>query len=109
MASTVIGTGFSSLNYLRHFRLDVLKIDRTYAKTLGGATDQVLLEAIGKLGHSLGIEVVAEGVENDAQLDMLRQFGCDQVQGYLISKALPLAELARFLVFGKHQPQLGGS
>jgi EAL domain-containing protein (putative c-di-GMP-specific phosphodiesterase class I) len=47
-------------------------------------------------------------VENAEQLALLRQFGCDQVQGYLISKALPLAELARFLVFGLRQPLLGG-
>ncbi|MNG39769.1 phage resistance protein [compost metagenome] len=52
--------------------------------------------------------MVAEGVENAEQLALLRQYGCDQVQGYLISKALPLAELARFLVFGAHQPRLSG-
>jgi len=54
----------------------------------------------------LHLQVVAEGVETPEQLALLRQFGCDQVQGYLISKPLPLTELTRFLVFGQRQPLL---
>ena len=72
------------------------------------AENRQLVRAMINLAHNLNLEVVAEGVENIEQLDMLRQFGCDQVQGYLISKAIPLAELARFLVFGMRQPLLGG-
>ncbi len=55
------------------------------------------------LAHNLNLEVVAEGVETAAQQDELRQFGCDQVQGYWISRPLPLPELARFLVFGANR------
>ncbi|MCY1295065.1 EAL domain protein [compost metagenome] len=57
------------------------------------------------LAQNLKLEVVAEGVENVEQLALLRQYGCDQAQGYWISRPLPLAELARFLVFGNRQPQ----
>ncbi|MCY1558917.1 EAL domain protein [compost metagenome] len=56
------------------------------------------------LAQNLKLEVVAEGVENAEQLALLRQFGCDQAQGYWISRPLPLAELARFLVFGTRLP-----
>ena len=72
------------------------------------AENRQLVRAMINLAHNLHLEVVAEGVENAEQLALLRQFGCDQVQGYLISKPLPLAELARFLVFGLRQPLLGG-
>ena len=72
------------------------------------AENRQLVRAMINMAHNLHLEVVAEGVENAEQLALLRQFGCDQVQGYLISKPLPLAELARFLVFGLRQPLLGG-
>ncbi|MNF03893.1 Phytochrome-like protein cph2 [compost metagenome] len=55
------------------------------------------------LAHNLNLEVVAEGVETPEQLDLLRGFGCDQVQGYLISRPLPLAELVEYLMFGSSQ------
>ena len=104
------GSGYSSLTYLRQLPVDTLKVDRAFVREIAEqANDRAITAAIIAMAHKLGLKVVAEGVENIEQLDMLRQFGCDQVQGYLISKALPLAELARFLVFGKHQPQLGGS
>lgn len=104
------GTGFSSFVHLNSLPITLLKIDKSFVGGMGAREEnRQLVRAMINLAHNLDLEVVAEGVENDAQLDMLRQFGCDQVQGYLVSKALPLAELARFLVFGKRQPQLGGS
>ena len=72
------------------------------------ASSDRLVQAMIDLGHNLHLQVVAEGVETPEQLALLRQFGCDQVQGYLISKPLPLSELARFLVFGRHQTLLAG-
>nr|WP_322940952.1 bifunctional diguanylate cyclase/phosphodiesterase [Pseudomonas sp. s4] len=103
------GTGFSSFVHLNSLPITLLKIDRSFVGGMGErAESRQLVRAMINLAHNLDLEVVAEGVENDAQLDMLRQFGCDQVQGYLISKALPLAELARFLVFGMRQPLLSG-
>ncbi|WP_220802132.1 bifunctional diguanylate cyclase/phosphodiesterase [Pseudomonas sp. NCCP-436] len=101
------GTGFSSFVHLNNLPIALLKIDKGF---VGGMSDRAenrqLVRAMINLAHNLNLEAVAEGVESVEQLDMLRQFGCDQVQGYLISKAVPLAELARFLVFGMHQPLL---
>lgn len=101
------GTGFSSFVHLNNLPITLLKIDKSFVGGMGErAENRQLVRAMINLAHNLNLEVVAEGVENIEQLDMLRQFGCDQVQGYLISKAVPLAELARFLVFGMRQPLL---
>ena len=103
------GTGFSSFVHLNNLPITLLKIDKSFVAGMGErAENRQLVRAMINLAHNLHLEVVAEGVENAEQLALLRQFGCDQVQGYLISKPLPLAELARFLVFGLRQPLLGG-
>lgn len=103
------GTGFSSFVHLNNLPITLLKIDKSFVGGMGErAENRQLVRAMINLAHNLNLVVVAEGVENIEQLDMLRQFGCDQVQGYLISKGLPLAELARFLVFGLRQPLLNG-
>ena len=99
------GTGFSSFVHLNNLPITLLKIDKSF---VGGMLERVenqqLVKAMINLAHNLNLQVVGEGVENAEQLALLRQFGCDQAQGYLISKALPLNELARFLVFGMRQP-----
>jgi diguanylate cyclase (GGDEF)-like protein len=83
------GTGFSSLAYLKHFDVDYLKIDKSFIHHLTeNGSDKALTEAIIGLAHSLGIEVIAEGVEHGGQRDMLAAFGCDYIQGYYYSKAL---------------------
>ncbi|GLK87540.1 putative bifunctional diguanylate cyclase/phosphodiesterase [Pseudomonas turukhanskensis] len=101
------GTGFSSFVHLNNLPITMLKIDKSF---VGGMDDRPenrqLVRAMINLAHNLELAVVAEGVENAEQLALLRQFGCDQVQGYLVSKPLPLAELARFLVFGNRQAML---
>ncbi|HOX43567.1 MAG TPA: EAL domain-containing protein [Myxococcota bacterium] len=92
------GTGYSSLAYLKHFPLDVLKIDRAFVKDL--TTDpgaEAITTTIILLAHALGCEVVAEGVETEAQLDFLRKNGCDFVQGFLLSRPLPLEAFQRLL------------
>jgi EAL domain-containing protein (putative c-di-GMP-specific phosphodiesterase class I) len=83
------GTGYSSLSYLRTLPVDVLKIDRAFAESIDGGTDQVLLEAIVQLGHSLGIEVVAEGIEREDQAATLRRMGCRRAQGFLFHRPVP--------------------
>lgn len=105
------GTGFSSFVHLHSLPITLLKIDKSFVAGINGAQPQSyqLVQAMINLAHNLHLQVVAEGVESPEQLALLRQFGCDQVQGYLISKALPLNELARFLVFGQRQALLGGS
>jgi diguanylate cyclase (GGDEF)-like protein len=84
------GTGYSSMSYLRHFRLDEIKIDRAFVKDLPGQkSDLSIVRAMTMLGHSLGMRVVAEGVETDEQLACLAEMGVDQIQGYLIGKPMP--------------------
>ena len=92
------GTGYSSLNYLSRFRLDTLKIDRSFIIEL--ETNQRcrdLTRHIIGMGKTLGLVLVAEGVETQAQADLLSQFGCEQLQGYLFSRPLAAAELGRQL------------
>ena len=103
------GTGFSSFVHLNNLPITLLKVDKSFVGGMGAEPASYrLVQAMINLGHNLHLQVVAEGVETPEQLALLRQFGCDQVQGYLISKPLPLSELARFLVFGRHQTLLAG-
>ncbi len=84
------GTGYSSLSYLKQFPIDVLKIDRAFISELPGDKDDVaLVEAIVAMAHSLNLEVVAEGVETQEQYVFLQGLGCDQLQGFHFSEALP--------------------
>ncbi len=95
------GTGYSSLGYLKRFPLDALKVDRLFVQDVpGDADDSVITQAIIALAHSLGLKVVAEGVENEAQLNFLRNQGCEQVQGFIFSKPLPADAFATLLERG---------
>lgn len=88
------GTGYSSLAHLKRLPVDVLKIDQSFVRDIAdGADGEVLVKTIISLGHSLRQEVIAEGVENQAQADCLHEMGCDLAQGYLFSPPLPLSEL----------------
>jgi len=101
------GTGFSSFVHLNNLPITMLKIDKSFVGGMDNRPEnRQLVRAMINLAHNLELAVVAEGVENAEQLALLRQFGCDQVQGYLVSKPLPLADLARFLVFGSRQAML---
>lgn len=87
------GTGFSSLSYLRKFPLDALKIDKSFVEDLTtSAEDAVIVASIVNLAHALGLEVVAEGVEDENQLAALEATGCDLFQGFLYSPALEMSE-----------------
>jgi diguanylate cyclase (GGDEF)-like protein len=93
------GTGYSSLSYLRSFPFDKIKIDRSFVSELDTREDSLaIIRAVTGLGRSLGITTTAEGVETDAQLDVLNREGCTQVQGYLISKPRPIAEVEHMLI-----------
>ncbi len=83
------GTGYSSLSHLQRFAFDKIKIDRSFVQGLAGDSDrQAIMRALAGLGSSLGIEIVAEGVETAEQLAQLRALGCSGVQGYLIGRPL---------------------
>ncbi len=87
------GTGYSSLAYLKRFPIAALKIDRTFISDVTrNPGDAAITLAIVNLAHSLGMKVVAEGVETDEQLDFLKRHGCDEIQGYLFSPPLPVEE-----------------
>ncbi len=88
------GTGYSSLSYLKRLPIDSLKIDRSFVKDVpGNADDATIARAIIALAHSLRLEVVAEGVETNAQIEFLRDLACDQIQGFVFSRPVPPAEL----------------
>jgi EAL domain-containing protein (putative c-di-GMP-specific phosphodiesterase class I) len=92
------GAGYSSLNYLKQFPFNILKIDKSFiSEMMGNITSLAIVEAIISLGKSLGLIIVAEGVENRNQLHMLRTMNCDLVQGYLYSKPLPASEFTLLL------------
>jgi diguanylate cyclase (GGDEF)-like protein len=92
------GTGYSSLSYLRSFPFDKIKIDRSFISELATRDDSVaIVRAVTGLGKSLGIVTTAEGVETEAQFDLLRLEGCTQVQGYLFSPPRPAAEVEGML------------
>ena len=90
------GTGYSSLAYLQRFPLAKLKIDRSFVENLlTSRNDQAIVSAVVGLAQTLDLELVAEGVETEAQRAMLTEMGCDHIQGWLVCKALPSDELAQ--------------
>jgi len=96
------GTGYSSLSYLRQYAFDVLKIDRSFINGIPlNKADCELVNTIIALAHSLGLTVVAEGVETKEQLTLLDELGCDLVQGYYFSKPIPAKQLHDFAVHSK--------
>jgi EAL domain-containing protein (putative c-di-GMP-specific phosphodiesterase class I) len=98
------GTGYSSLAYLCDLPVDQLKIDRSFvARLIGHPRNAAIVRSTIELAHALGLEVVAEGVEDAAALAALATMGCEFAQGYHFSRPLPPDELARWL-----QARLGG-
>ena len=95
------GTGYSSLSYLRRFPIDVLKIDQSFVRGLNvNNQDEQLISAIIGLGKSLDLKIIAEGVETVEQLNFLRSQQCEEVQGYLFSRAVPSKDFAQLLQAG---------
>lgn len=85
------GTGYSSLNYLANFKVNALKIDKSFMEKLSeNGTDAHIIRVITSLSHHLGMTVIAEGVENTEQMQLLQEIGCDYVQGYLLSQAVAI-------------------
>jgi EAL domain-containing protein (putative c-di-GMP-specific phosphodiesterase class I) len=96
------GTGYSSLSKLQSLDIDVVKIDQSFIRKLGkDPQSRALCEAIISIGRTLTITVVAEGVETPEQLFSLQEMGCDEVQGYLISRPVPAEDIPAMLLSGQ--------
>jgi hypothetical protein len=93
------GTGYSGLRYLAQMPIDTLKIDRSFVSELGeGGSDKGIVRAVIGLAASLGLDVVAEGVETGEQARILRDYGCARLQGFLVSRAVPGDEVPHLLL-----------
>ena len=93
------GTGYSSLSYLRRLPLSQLKIDRSFVSNITqDNSDSAIAKTIIEMGKSLGIDVIAEGVENESQRMLLESLGCDSYQGYFFCKPKPIDEFEAFIV-----------
>jgi EAL domain-containing protein (putative c-di-GMP-specific phosphodiesterase class I) len=91
------GTGYSSLSYLAELPVQTLKIDQSFvARLTESETNARVVQAVIALGKAMGLDVIAEGVETKQQMEMVKTFGCDLAQGFLIAKALPDEEFRRW-------------
>ena len=92
------GTGYSSLSYLKQLPLDQLKIDRSFVNDIAtDPSDAIMVRTIIDMAHNFHLDVIAEGVETEAQLDFLKSHGCNAYQGYLLSKPVPIEEFESLL------------
>jgi diguanylate cyclase (GGDEF)-like protein len=93
------GTGYCSFSYLKSFPLDIIKIDRSFITDINKTEeDAAIVKAIISMSHNLKLTVIAEGVETEEQLSLLRKMGCDEMQGYLLSNPLPVDQIEAFLL-----------
>jgi EAL domain-containing protein (putative c-di-GMP-specific phosphodiesterase class I) len=99
------GTGYSSLSYLHRFPVDVLKIDRSFIERVGGAdSDAELVATIVRLGQGLRLTTIAEGIEEETQVEALERIGCGVGQGYHFSRPLPAEGFSKLLASAMPEP-----
>ena len=104
------GTGYSSLSVLKHLNIDRLKIDQSFIRDIpDDKYDVGIVEAIVAMARKLGLGLIAEGVENEAQLDFLRRLDCDEVQGYLLGHPMPWQDLIKTHPQWNHPPKSFGT
>jgi len=98
MALDDFGTGYSSLAYLCHFRFDKIKIDRSFVQGLNRSDSfQTIIQSVISLGKGLGMRIVAEGIENEAEAETMTKFGCTEMQGYYFAEPMPRDDLREIL------------
>ena len=93
------GTGYSSLSYLKEFPIDRLKIDQSFISNITdeNSNDAEIANLVIDLGHKLGLEVIAEGVETETQINFLKKYACDQIQGFVLSKPVTIEKFETLL------------
>jgi diguanylate cyclase (GGDEF)-like protein len=91
------GTGYSSLSYLRQFPVDTIKLDRSFVRDITGAQEGAIVSSVISMAHSLSMKVMAEGVENETQMNFLKAHRCDRLQGFFYSVPLSTSSLTRFI------------
>lgn len=92
------GTGFSALSYLQRFKMDTLKIDRSFIASIRDTTSAAICRVVLNLARELGMRSVAEGVETEAQASALERWGCNELQGFLLGMPLPSLEMENLLI-----------
>ena len=98
MAIDDFGTGYSSMSYLKGLAVDALKIDKSFVQNLAtDASDRAIVRSTVELGHNLGLQVVAEGVEDTVSYEQLARLGCDLAQGYYMGRPMSAEDLQRWL------------
>jgi len=98
------GTGFSSMEHLRNFPVDLIKVDRSFTQTVEHDTrDAAITAHLASLAHALGLKAVAEGIETHGQLELVRELGCDLVQGYLYARPMPPGDVTTMLIEREHE------
>ena len=99
------GTGFSSLGRLQQLDVDRIKIDRRFVQGCGSSgDDEAIVQAIVDLAHAKGLQITAEGVETHEQSEYLRQIGCDELQGFLLSRPVPMSDVDRIFGISTSRP-----
>lgn len=92
------GTGYSSLNYLKHLPIDKLKLDKTFVDTIENSDkDMMIVKSIIDLGHNMALQIVAEGVEREVQVDVLKIMNCDYIQGYYYGMPQPEENMLKLI------------
>jgi EAL domain-containing protein (putative c-di-GMP-specific phosphodiesterase class I) len=100
------GTGYASLSYLRDLPASIVKVDQSFTRNIVDVRDRSLIAASIAMGHQLGMEVIAEGVETEDQLARLAELGCDMAQGYLISRPMPATAVPLWIASHTKSPEL---